>query len=124
MSSGGVSPAQQIPLVPGYQVPFAQAIKEATGVNTMAVGLITEPQQAEDIVASGKADCVAIAARHALRPALALARRGPARRDRECACRNTGARCRRRKVRCSAIFRSGRVEIRTRFSLSDYNCRK
>ena len=60
-SSGGVSPQQKIPLGPGYQVPFAQAIKEATGVTTMAVGLITEPKQAEDIVASGKADMVALA---------------------------------------------------------------
>jgi NADPH2 dehydrogenase len=60
-SSGGVSPLQKIPLGPGYQVPFAQAIKEATGVNTIAVGLITEARQAEDIVASGKADMVALA---------------------------------------------------------------
>jgi 2,4-dienoyl-CoA reductase-like NADH-dependent reductase (Old Yellow Enzyme family) len=60
-SSGGVSPLQKIPLSPGYQVPFAQAIKEATRVTTMAVGLITEAKQAEDIVASGKADMVALA---------------------------------------------------------------
>ena len=60
-SSGGVSPLQKIPLGPGYQVPFAQAIKQATGVTTMAVGLITEPSQAEDIVASGKADMVTLA---------------------------------------------------------------
>jgi 2,4-dienoyl-CoA reductase-like NADH-dependent reductase (Old Yellow Enzyme family) len=60
-SSGGVSPLQKIPLGPGYQVPLAQAIKEATGVTTMAVGLITEAKQAEDIVASGKADMVALA---------------------------------------------------------------
>jgi 2,4-dienoyl-CoA reductase-like NADH-dependent reductase (Old Yellow Enzyme family) len=60
-SSGGVSPLQKIPLGPGYQVPFAQAIKEATGVTTIAVGLITEAKQAEDIVASGKADIVALA---------------------------------------------------------------
>jgi 2,4-dienoyl-CoA reductase-like NADH-dependent reductase (Old Yellow Enzyme family) len=60
-SSGGVSPLQKIPLGPGYQVPFAQAIKQATGVITIAVGLITEAQQAEDIVASGKADMVALA---------------------------------------------------------------
>ena len=60
-SSGGVSPKQKIPLGPGYQVPLAQGIKEATGVTTMAVGLITEPKQAEDIVASGKADMVALA---------------------------------------------------------------
>jgi 2,4-dienoyl-CoA reductase-like NADH-dependent reductase (Old Yellow Enzyme family) len=60
-SSGGVSPLQKIPLGPGYQVPFAQGLKEATGVTTMAVGLITEAQQAEDIVAPGKADMVALA---------------------------------------------------------------
>lgn len=60
-SSGGVSPLQRIALGPGYQVPFAQAIKEATGVVTMAVGLITEARQAEQIVASGKADMVALA---------------------------------------------------------------
>jgi 2,4-dienoyl-CoA reductase-like NADH-dependent reductase (Old Yellow Enzyme family) len=60
-SSGGVSPAQRIPFAASYQVPFAQAVKEATGVNTMAVGLITEVPQAEDIVASGKADLVAMA---------------------------------------------------------------
>jgi NADPH2 dehydrogenase len=60
-SSGGVSPLQKIPLAPGYQVPFAKAIKEATGANTMAVGLITEAKQAEEIVASGKADMIALA---------------------------------------------------------------
>jgi NADPH2 dehydrogenase len=61
VSSGGVSPLQKIPLGPGYQVPLAQAVKEATGVTTIAVGLITEARQAEDIVASGKADMVALA---------------------------------------------------------------
>jgi 2,4-dienoyl-CoA reductase-like NADH-dependent reductase (Old Yellow Enzyme family) len=61
VSSGGVSPQQKIPLGPGYQVPLAQGIKEATGVTTMAVGLITEAKQAEEIVASGKADMVALA---------------------------------------------------------------
>jgi NADPH2 dehydrogenase len=61
VSSGGVSPLQKIPLGPGYQVPLAQAVKEATGLNTIAVGLITEAQQAEDIIASGKADMVALA---------------------------------------------------------------
>jgi 2,4-dienoyl-CoA reductase-like NADH-dependent reductase (Old Yellow Enzyme family) len=60
-SSGGVSPQQKIPLGPGYQVPLAQGIKQATSVTTMAVGLITEPKQAEEIVASGKADMVALA---------------------------------------------------------------
>jgi 2,4-dienoyl-CoA reductase-like NADH-dependent reductase (Old Yellow Enzyme family) len=61
VSSGGVSPLQKIPLAPGYQVPSAQAVKEATGVTTIAVGLITEAKQAEEIVASGKADMVALA---------------------------------------------------------------
>jgi 2,4-dienoyl-CoA reductase-like NADH-dependent reductase (Old Yellow Enzyme family) len=61
VSSGGVSPLQKITLGPGYQVPFAQAVKQATGLPTMAVGLITEAQQAEDIIASGKADMVALA---------------------------------------------------------------
>jgi NADPH2 dehydrogenase len=61
VSSGGVSPAQKITLGPGYQVPFAEAVKRATGLSTMAVGLITEARQAEEIVASGKADMVALA---------------------------------------------------------------
>jgi len=60
-SSGGVSPLQKIPLSPGYQAPLAQGIKQATGLTTMAVGLITQPLQAEEIVASGKADMVALA---------------------------------------------------------------
>jgi 2,4-dienoyl-CoA reductase-like NADH-dependent reductase (Old Yellow Enzyme family) len=61
VSSGGVSPLQKIPLSPGYQVPFAEKIKVATGVTTMGVGLITEAKQAEEIVASGKTDMVALA---------------------------------------------------------------
>jgi 2,4-dienoyl-CoA reductase-like NADH-dependent reductase (Old Yellow Enzyme family) len=60
-SSGGVSPQQKIPLGPGYQVQFAEGLKQATGVTSMAVGLITQAKQAEDIVASGKADMVALA---------------------------------------------------------------
>jgi 2,4-dienoyl-CoA reductase-like NADH-dependent reductase (Old Yellow Enzyme family) len=60
-SSGGLSPLQRIALRPGYQAPFAQAVKEAVGVNTIAVGLITGVQQAEEIVASGGADMVALA---------------------------------------------------------------
>jgi NADPH2 dehydrogenase len=60
-SSGGLSPLQQIPATPGYQVPFAQAIRQAVGVNTVAVGLITEARQAQEIVAAGKADLVALA---------------------------------------------------------------
>ena len=61
VSSAGVSAAQDIPVGPGYQVHLATAIKDATEIPVMAVGLITEPDQAEDIVASGKADAVAMA---------------------------------------------------------------
>jgi hypothetical protein len=60
-SSGGLSPLQKITLSPCYQVPFAQDIRAMVGVPTMAVGLITDPHQAEDIVASGQADMVALA---------------------------------------------------------------
>lgn len=61
VSSGGVSPAQKIPLGPGYQAPFARRVKQQTGMPTIAVGLITEPEQAEAIVAQGDADAVALA---------------------------------------------------------------
>jgi 2,4-dienoyl-CoA reductase-like NADH-dependent reductase (Old Yellow Enzyme family) len=60
-SSGGIDPNQKIPLGPGYQVPFAEALKRAVDIPVFAVGLITEPAQAEAIVAEGKADCVALA---------------------------------------------------------------
>jgi 2,4-dienoyl-CoA reductase-like NADH-dependent reductase (Old Yellow Enzyme family) len=61
VSSGGVSPQQKIALAPGYQVGLAAQIKQAVGLPTIAVGLITEPPHAEQIVASGQADAVAIA---------------------------------------------------------------
>ena len=61
VSSGGISPAQNIVIGPGYQVPFAEAVKRATGLTTMAVGQITAPAQAEAIVAGGQADLVALA---------------------------------------------------------------
>ena len=61
VSSGGISPAQRIPFGPGYQVRFAGEIRRATALKTIAVGLITEPKQAEAIVASGEADLVAMA---------------------------------------------------------------
>ena len=61
VTSGGVSPQQKIALGPGYQVPFAERIRAETGLATVAVGLITEPEQAEAIVASGQADAVALA---------------------------------------------------------------
>jgi len=61
VSSGGVSPQQKIALGAGYQVPHAARIKAAVGLPTIAVGLITEAEQAEAIVASGQADAIALA---------------------------------------------------------------
>jgi len=61
VSSGGVSQLQKIPVGPSYQVPFAEAVKQATGLPIISVGLITDPEQAEAIVAEGKADFVALA---------------------------------------------------------------
>jgi 2,4-dienoyl-CoA reductase-like NADH-dependent reductase (Old Yellow Enzyme family) len=61
VSSGGVSPLQKIALGAGYQVPFAARIKAEVGLPTIAVGLITEPEQAETIIATGEADAVALA---------------------------------------------------------------
>jgi 2,4-dienoyl-CoA reductase-like NADH-dependent reductase (Old Yellow Enzyme family) len=61
VSSGGISPRQQIPLGPGYQVPLAERIRAETGLPAIAVGLITDPEQAEAIVAGGRADLVALA---------------------------------------------------------------
>jgi 2,4-dienoyl-CoA reductase-like NADH-dependent reductase (Old Yellow Enzyme family) len=60
-SSGGLVPHAKIPVGPGYQVPFAAAVRERAGLPTGAVGMITEPRQAEEIVASGKADAVLLA---------------------------------------------------------------
>ena len=60
-SSGGLLPHATIPAAPGYQVPFADRIRREAGIATGAVGLITEPEQANEIVASGKADLVLLA---------------------------------------------------------------
>jgi 2,4-dienoyl-CoA reductase-like NADH-dependent reductase (Old Yellow Enzyme family) len=60
-SSGGMLPKAKVTLGPSYQVPFAEAVKRGAGIATGAVGLITEPGQAEEIVASGKADLVFLA---------------------------------------------------------------
>jgi 2,4-dienoyl-CoA reductase-like NADH-dependent reductase (Old Yellow Enzyme family) len=60
-SSGGLVPHQKIVLGPGYQVPFATRIRAEAGIATGAVGLITEPQQAEQILAEGSADLVLLA---------------------------------------------------------------
>ena len=61
VSSGGVSPRQKIPLGPGYQVHLAERLRAEVGMPTFAVGLITEPRQAEAIIANGQADAVALA---------------------------------------------------------------
>jgi 2,4-dienoyl-CoA reductase-like NADH-dependent reductase (Old Yellow Enzyme family) len=60
-SSGGLVPNAQIPLGSGYQVPFAERIRREAGIATAAVGMITEAAQANDIVASGRADLVLLA---------------------------------------------------------------
>lgn len=60
-STGGVVPHVRIPVGPGYQVPFASAIRREAGIATGAVGMITEPEQAEQIIAEGEADAVLIA---------------------------------------------------------------
>jgi len=57
-SSGGVVPGVRIKPHPGYQVPFAEAIKRRTGLMSAAVGLIHEPEMAEEIIANGRADIV------------------------------------------------------------------
>lgn len=60
-SSGGLVPYQQIPIGAGYQVRFAEQVKREAGIPTAAVGLITAPEQAEQIVHSGQADLVVMA---------------------------------------------------------------
>jgi 2,4-dienoyl-CoA reductase (NADPH2) len=60
-SSGGIVPGAVIPVAPGYQVPFAAAIRKQAGIRTAAVGMITEPGQAEGIIACGQADLVFLA---------------------------------------------------------------
>ena len=61
VSSGGAVPQQRIKVVPGYQVPFAEQVKQSAPIAVRAVGMLAEPAQAEEIVASGKADMVALA---------------------------------------------------------------
>ncbi|WP_406151144.1 NADH:flavin oxidoreductase/NADH oxidase [Streptomyces sp. NBC_01012] len=58
VSTGGLAPKVRIPLEPGYQVPFAERVRKETGLAVAAVGLITDPVQAEKIVADGGADAV------------------------------------------------------------------
>ena len=60
-SSGGLVPFAKIPAGPGYQVPFADEIRRQVGIATGAVGLITHPMQAEQIVRTRQADAVVLA---------------------------------------------------------------
>lgn len=61
VSSGGISPQARATVEPAYQVPFAAAVRKASGIAVQAVGMIVDPDQAEAIVADGRADCVALA---------------------------------------------------------------
>ncbi|MDR6126963.1 2,4-dienoyl-CoA reductase-like NADH-dependent reductase (Old Yellow Enzyme family) [Sphingomonas sp. SORGH_AS802] len=61
VSSGGLDARQQIPVGPNYQVPLARAVKQAVGIPVVAVGQITEYEQAEAIVATGDADLIGLA---------------------------------------------------------------
>ena len=61
VSSGGLHIDQNIPVGPNYQVPFADRIKSETGITTIAVGLITDAEQAEAIVFTGQADAISLA---------------------------------------------------------------
>ncbi len=61
VSSGGLHPAQQIVPTPGYQVPLARRVKDAVTMPVIAVGLISDPLEAEAILANGDADAIAIA---------------------------------------------------------------
>jgi len=71
-SSGGNAADARIPLGPGYQVPFAERIRRETGMPTGAVGLITTPQQADEIIRSGRADLVLLAREFLRDPYFAL----------------------------------------------------
>jgi len=71
-SSGGMVPYAKIPVGPGFQVPFAERIKKESGIYTGAVGLITEVQQAEEILQKGQADLVLFARESLRNPYFAL----------------------------------------------------
>lgn len=71
-SGGGFTNVSRDKVFPGYQVPFAAAIKEKSGILTGAVGMITTAEQAEEIITSGKADLVVMAREHLRDPYFAL----------------------------------------------------
>jgi len=60
-SSGGTLPKAKIPVGPGYQAPFAERVRREAGISTIAVGMITDPAQADTIIRSGQADAVMLA---------------------------------------------------------------
>jgi len=82
-SSGGTSPSAQVPAGPGYQVAFAEAVRRQAGLPTAAVGLITSPEQADQVVRTGQADLVLLGRQllrdpmFPLRAAAALGVEGP-----------------------------------------------
>jgi 2,4-dienoyl-CoA reductase-like NADH-dependent reductase (Old Yellow Enzyme family) len=61
VSSGGAVPGVKIPLGPGYQVPFSEAVRKQAGIATGSVGMITDPAQADTILSTGQADIVLLA---------------------------------------------------------------
>jgi 2,4-dienoyl-CoA reductase-like NADH-dependent reductase (Old Yellow Enzyme family) len=74
-SSGGISgaaTAAQVPRSLGFQVPFAARVRKEADIRTMAVGIILEPQQAEDILQNGQADLIAIGRQSQFNPNIAL----------------------------------------------------
>ena len=71
-SSGALVPYAKIPVAPGFQVPFAAAIRKDADILTSAVGMITEPDQANEIISSGKADLVLLARQMLREPYWAL----------------------------------------------------
>jgi 2,4-dienoyl-CoA reductase-like NADH-dependent reductase (Old Yellow Enzyme family) len=71
-SSGGLVPYAKIEIGPGYQVPFAETIRREAGIATVAVGMITEPEQAEAILRDGKADAIMVAREFLREPYLGI----------------------------------------------------
>jgi 2,4-dienoyl-CoA reductase-like NADH-dependent reductase (Old Yellow Enzyme family) len=59
-TSGGNDPRQQIPIHPGYQIPFAERVRRETGLPTAAIGLISSPDAAEEVIGNGRADLVVL----------------------------------------------------------------
>ena len=130
VSSGGLSPHQEIPVGPSYQVPLARAVKAAISMPVVAVGLITEFDQAEAIIGTGEADMVALARDHSVRSALALARGGPFRRSASkrrtsiCAPSRDGSQiCSRSRRRIEATARCWPTRSRERTAPPSGRCR-